>query len=245
MDERVSDEEQVSEKEQRREQILVVAASAIAEHGFHGMSMRKLAQATQRSLASFYNYFASKDEVLLALHTRAFDTLISTARQALAEAEDPVAQLYLFIANHVGYFIQHSEVMRVLVQEASTLPPPQRRIVRELKEGYFDLAREVVQRIVSEHGARGDDGCVMADGAEIERATYCLFGMMNWVFGWYEAEQHGQARDVAHTIHRLALSGLVTAGSPSSVRDEMDRRIASGALPSPLRRRPNGEHAAA
>ncbi len=245
MDRRVSDEERVSDKEQRREQILEVAASAIAQHGFHGMSMRELARATERSLASFYNYFSSKDEVLLALHTRAFDTLISTARQALGEAEDPVAQLYLFIANHVGYFIQHSEAMRVLVQEASTLPPAPRRIVRELKEGYFALAREVVERIVSEHGVRADDGSAMADTAEIERVTYCLFGMMNWVFGWYEAEHHGQARDVAHTIHRLAMSGLVSAGSPSSVREEMDRRIASGELPSPLRRRGNSEHEAA
>ena len=42
------------------------------EHGYHGMSMRDLARATGRALASFYTYFGSKEDILFELQQRAF-----------------------------------------------------------------------------------------------------------------------------------------------------------------------------
>ena len=54
------------ESAQKRLAILDAAARAIAEHGFHGMSMRDLAGETGQVVAGLYNYFSSKDEVLFA-----------------------------------------------------------------------------------------------------------------------------------------------------------------------------------
>jgi len=75
--------QQEQRRERVREEILEAAASAIAAHGYHGMSMRDLAKATDRSLASFYNYFASKEDVLFALQSRAFENLIATSREVI------------------------------------------------------------------------------------------------------------------------------------------------------------------
>jgi len=44
----------------KRLSILDAAARAIAERGFHGMSMRDLADERGQAVASFYNYFSSK-----------------------------------------------------------------------------------------------------------------------------------------------------------------------------------------
>jgi len=226
----------LSKREQRREaareQILMAAARAIAKHGYHGMSMRKLARATDRSLANFYNYFSSKDEVLFALHSRAFGALIGAVEDLLDGCDDPVGELYLFIANHVGYFVEHSDVMRVLVYEAVVLQPKHRKQVRKLKERYFRIARDIVGRILESDSARGRDEAVL------ERATYSVFGMMNWVYAWYEPKRHGSARDVVRAIHHMAIQGLGVSPTLNDLQDALEEQLArDDKLPSPIRSR--------
>ena len=217
---------------QSRKEIIEAAARAIAERGYHGMSMRDLARATDRSLAGFYNYFASKDDVLFALQKEAFETLVASTRQALAEVHDAAARLYVFIHNHVRYFAEHPDVMRVLVHEAAALPPSRRRLIRALKEQYFEIGREIV-RVVVEEGC-GDGAAVprgSVDDPELERATYGVFGMMNWVYAWYDPKQHGPPSDVARTIHRITLCGLVARCPYTRLQDTLDARLASVATP--------------
>lgn len=215
-----------------RTEIIEAAARAIAERGYHGMSMRDLARATDRSLAGFYNYFASKDDVLFALQKEAFEALLATTQRALAVADDAPARLYVFIHHHVRYFAEHPEVMRVLVHEASALPPQRRRVVRALKEQYYEIGREIVRDIVNE--GCGTPGAVprsSVDDAELARATYALFGMMNWVYAWYDPRHHGTPGDVARSIHRVTLCGLVARCPYTRMQNALGEQLASVAAP--------------
>lgn len=201
-----------------RSRILDAAARAIAVHGYHGMSMRELARAAGMSLSNLYNYFASKEEILHALQKEAFEVLVGSAEAALAEldaaAGGPDARLYVFISHHVRYVAERPEVMRVLVHEAASLPPARRRSVRRLKERYFRIARGIVAEIVAggcgravSLAAAGADG--VRDATELDRITYNLFGMLNWIYGWYDPAQHGSPTELARSIHRTALCGIV------------------------------------
>jgi len=201
--------------------IFEAAAHLIATEGFHGMSMRHLARAAETSLSNLYNYFASKEEILFALQRQAFETLVASARGALEKVDDPASRLYVFLSHHLHYFAEHPQVMRVLVHEAASLPPQQRRTVRRLKEEYFRLGREILQRLIAQ-------GCAGAESespsspeepvaprepvtaAELDRITYSVFGMLNWIYGWYDPEVHGSPSELARTIHRLVLCGVVT-----------------------------------
>ena len=197
--------------EAQRAEILTAGAAAIAENGFHGMSMRGLARATGRGLASFYNYFSSKEELLYALQTDAFETLTRSLNAALEDLVDPVERLHAFVLNHIRYVAENPAVMRVLVTEASALPAARRKKVRLLKEAYFQIVRDIVASILAQGcGAPGAQGAICPDPVEVERATYSVFGMLNWSYGWYEPEQHGTPEDVARTIHSVAVCGLVT-----------------------------------
>lgn len=193
-----------------RAAILGAAARAIARHGYHGMSMRDLSRASGQGLASLYVYFSSKEDILFALQSEAFDALIASSEQAVARETEPVARLHALILNHVRFFTEHPDLMRTLVQEAAALPPDKRGQIRDRKERYFDSARRLIAVIVEfgcgRPGARpraeGDEG-------ELERATYALFGMLNWIYGWYEPKRHGPPELLAQTLHRIALCGLV------------------------------------
>lgn len=208
-----------------RGRILHAAAGLIATADFHGMSMRNLARAAGTSLANVYNYFTSKEDILFALQKEAFEALVAATEDALADVDDPVGRLYGFISNHVRYFTQHPDVMRTLVHEAATLPPERRRLVRSLKERYFTIARDIVGVLIAQGCGAG--GRPIADEAELDRVTYSLFGMLNWIYGWYQPEVHGTPRELARTIHELALCGLVARCPYRQIQDSMDAHLAT------------------
>jgi AcrR family transcriptional regulator len=199
-----------------RADILRAAARAVAQHGYHGMSMRELARATGRSPASFYNYFRSKEAVLLAIQSEAFEVLLRAAQDALSHFRAPRPRLYAFILNHVRYFAKHSDVMRVLVHEATALPPESRAAVRDLKARYFELGRGLVKALCADERS----------AEETERATYCVFGMLNWIYGWYEPEQHGEPTLLARTIFGVAQSGLAAKEPDHAMLESVERQLA-------------------
>jgi len=188
---------------QTRARLLATAARAFAERGFHGVSMRDLARETGRSLGGFYNHFESKEALLFTLQRDAFDELLASAGRAIECATSAPAGLHLFVLNHLRYIASHPEVMRVLVHEAGALEGSWRAEIRTRKEAYFDLARGVIAGVVGG-----------PDPLEIERVTYCVFGMLNWTYGWYVPEHHGPPEVLARTIHRVVIAGA--AGDDAS-----------------------------
>jgi AcrR family transcriptional regulator len=207
------------ETARKRLQILDAAARAIARRGFHGMSMRELAAETGQVVAGFYNYFASKDEVLFRIQESAFETLIATAEEAVRGVSAPGDRLFAFIYQHVRFVADHPDAMRVLVHEAGTLPSRERARVRTLKERYYDIGRAIVAELYSE-----------GTPAELTRMTYGVFGMLNWVYGWYQPARHGTPAEVARSLQRLALAGLTGEWRARGSAD-IERRLS---LVSPL-----------
>ncbi len=172
--------------------------------------MRDLSRASGQGLASLYVHFSSKEDILFALQSEAFDALIASAERAIAGENDPAARLHAFILSHVRFFTAHPDLMRTLVQEAAALPVEKRARIRERKEHYFETARKLIAVIVEfgcgQPGARARSE---NDEGELERATYALFGMLNWIYGWYEPNRPGPPELLARTLQRIALCGLV------------------------------------
>lgn len=218
--------------ERVRTEILEAAAHAISVNGYHGMSMRQLAKETNKGLSTFYNYFSSKEDVLFSIQSRAFSSLLASAEEASLGVDGAANRLYAFIHNHVRYFTEHSAVMRVLVHEAAALPPRRRKAIRTAKERYFQLGRERVRAMLT---SADNSGASIVDAAEVERVTYSVFGMLNWIYGWYDPDVHGTSVDVARTIHRMATCGMATRYPRRLMPDsDLDVRFEHAGPPAPL-----------
>jgi len=220
-----------SRQHQGRLEILEAAARFMAQHGYHGMSMRDLAGAMGKSIAGFYNYYRSKEDVLFELQLRAFETLVQAAETATAAVNHPFGRLYAFILQHVQYVASHPDVMHVLVQEAGALPPQRRHVIRAAKERYFRIAQKLVADVARASASGGCRGRTDADALELERMTYALFGMLNWTYGWYRPKQHGSPENLARTIYRVSLRGLRPEHPVDPEMALVEERIAARQLP--------------
>ena len=198
----------------------------LAKRGFHGMSMRELAKALGRTPAGFYNYYASKEDLLFDLQLRAFETLADSARAASTVAGPPSARLYAFILQHVQYVAQNHAVMQILVQEAHALPAAQRKKIRAAKERFYRIGHALVAAVLQTSACSGRARrAPVLDALEVERQTYALFGMLNWTYGWYEPERHGTPQELARTLHRFALCGLRPDCPVHAGIDEVDEQL--------------------
>ena len=204
----------------KRLAILDAAARAISRRGFHGMSMRDVAREAGQVVAGLYNYFPSKNDLLFEIQRSAFETMIATAQDALHGLGSPRDRLFAFIYQHVRYVAEHPDVMRVLVHEAAALEKRDRSRIRALKEKYTALGRDIVAELYQ--------------GPDLERVTYGIFGMLNWVYGWYEPSRHGTPGEVARSLHRIALGGL-SGGYSARGASEIEERLAN-VTPLPLLR---------
>jgi AcrR family transcriptional regulator len=192
--------------DERLDQFLSQAAKVFADQGYHSTTMRDLAGATGMSLAGMYYYVRGKEELLYRVQERCFTRVLAGAEAALtapgADAADPLERLQTFIRHHVAFFAAHMAEMKVLSHEAASLGGERQRKVSAIKRRYVDLLEGLLR------DAAPDDAA-----AERSAVAYMLFGMMNWIYNWYDPAGEIDPDRLAGLIARIFIGGFADARS--------------------------------
>jgi AcrR family transcriptional regulator len=184
--------------DRRRDNLLAVAARVFAARGYDRTSMRDLARATAMSLAGMYYYVKGKEDLLLKIQRNCFERVHQGALAAVGGQPSAEERLAAFIRHHVTFFATHMAEMKVLSHEAESLSGAARAEVRRLKRGYVDLCLRLL----------GDlDGHGPGDQVRRQVAAYSLFGMMNWIYTWYDPDGPVGVDALADSMTRLFLNG--------------------------------------
>jgi len=188
--------------DERLEHLLRTAARVFAEKGYHATTMRDLARATGMSLAGMYYYVQGKDELLFVIQERCFQQVLAGATAAVAETSSPVERVTRFIHHHLGFFASHMSEMKVLSHEAKSLTGAGLDKINRLKRRYVDLLARLIADLDTDGDGRPDPRI----------AAYGLFGMMNWIYTWYDPKGPVSPETLADHFAHLFLTGA--AASP-------------------------------
>ncbi len=181
----------------RLDHLLQSAASVFATKGYHSTTMRDLSRESGMSLSGMYYYVEGKDELLFTIQERCFSAVITGARSAVSLALTPRERLELFIRHHVTFFASHMEEMKVLSHEAESLAGPRREQIDDLKREYVEMLLGMVRTV--------QDGSI---GINAHVAAYALFGMMNWIYTWYDPEGPETPDALANQLAQLFAYGI-------------------------------------
>ena len=206
--------------DQKLEHILRSAARIFAEKSYHSTSMRDISRATGVSLAGLYHYCKSKEELLFLIQDHCFGRVLEHLEQRISGIEDPFERLRVFIDNHLSFFAANMAEMKVLSHEAESLGGDLHKHVSTKKEKYARLARTVLREIQEQQrpNARID----------LTVATYALFGMMNWIYNWYDPHGKLSVNQLVDNITRLFLAGFLSEDyKPSAVAGSQARERVS------------------
>lgn len=191
---------------QKLDHILACATRVFYEKGYEGASIRDISRRSGISLAGLYYYVESKEKLLYLIQKHCFTTLLARLQEQLNGARrDPEAQLRVLIRNHLRYFLQNPEAMKVLSHESDALTAPYAREVADIKRTYYRLCRGIIKELKRERRLKR---------LNTRLAVLSLFGMMNWIYTWYNPRVDPDADALADHIAGLFFTGL-RAGADS------------------------------
>ncbi len=215
--------------DRRLAEILDFATEIFADKGYEGASMRDLSRLSGISLAGLYYYFESKEKLLYFIQQHTFTTILERLRERLAASNDPEERIRIFVRNHVDYAVARPKAMKVLSHEDDVLKNGYGSELAAIKRDYYRICLGLVNDLAMAEGLQQ----VRAQSATSEAiatrtAVMGLFGMMNWLYTWYNPRVDPDAGTLAREISDLFLQGIrgwCTASSQSQVEGIRTARV--------------------
>lgn len=186
--------------DERLQLILKASAKIFAEKGFHRTSIRDIARATGMSLAGLYYYFRTKEELLFLIQEQCFLTLLLRWEKTADQQEDVRTRIRRFAENHLGFFLQNMCEMKVMSHEDGSLTGEYQEKVRLLKRRYVKILLNLTSELHSREGYKG---------INLRLATFSLFGMMNWIYTWYQPKRDLALGELMEQMLRIYFFGII------------------------------------
>jgi len=184
--------------DRRLSKILEHATEVFDEKGYEGASMRDLSRATGMSLAGLYYYFESKEKLLYLIQKHTFTTIVERLRERLDEVSDPEERIRIFVLNHLEYFLRNRKAMKVLSHEDEVLKNGFGSEIAALKREYYRICVDLLD------GFKRDRKLDFSS----RLAVLSLFGMMNWIYTWYNPRLDANAKEMAREMGDIFLKGI-------------------------------------
>jgi len=192
----------------RLTEILAHATDVFCEKGYEGASMRDLSRASGMSLAGLYHYFGSKERLLYLIQKHTFSTIVAELKRRLETTTDPAARMRIFIQNHVEYFVTNQSGLKVLAHEDEALKNGFNQEIAAIKREYYKICLGLMDDLKRDRKLNFNS----------RTAVMSLFGMINWIYTWYNPRHDGTARKLADQMSTIILSGVGHTLNPLSSR---------------------------
>jgi len=190
--------------DEKLQKILKTAAKIFADKGFHKTSVRDISRATRMSLAGLYDYFRTKEELLYLIQERCFVTLLQRWEQATTAETDVRTRIRVFAENHLSFFLHNMHEMKVMAHEDESLTGEFNEKILVLKRRYVKVIMDLIAELRERRGAKGID---------LRVATFSLFGMMNWIYTWYQPKRDLPLPQLTEQMLRIYFFGLLQGGA--------------------------------
>jgi AcrR family transcriptional regulator len=187
----------------RREQILEAASRLFSEQGYHGTSMRDLAEATGILRGSLYAHIRAKEDLLFEIVLRAAEAFLGSLGEVAGSDATPERKLREAMRAHVRVVSEDPDAARVFHHEWRALGEPRLAEARALRDRYESLW----ERIVTE-GLR--TGTFHAPDPRAVRLL--VLGAANWTYTWYDPQGPLTPDQVADRFTDLVVRGLRPRG---------------------------------
>ena len=179
------------------EAILRAAIAVMAEHGYHGTSVRDIAERAQLSPAAIYYHFTSKQDVLATIMERGIERLLMRTRTALAEAgEAPEDRLCAIVEVQVLFHLESQGATLLGTSELRALDEPLRskHKAKRLKQ------QRLFDQVVEEGVAQGAFTTTLP-----REAARAIVVMCTGVASWFSPRGKLSRDQIVRRYQRLAL----------------------------------------
>lgn len=183
--------------DQKREDILRVAARIFCEQGFDKTTVDDIAAALNVTKPTIYYYWGNKDVILEEIRKSLFETINQGLEQARSEGRTGREQLSLLIDTYVDSVTGDFGRCVMLNENRLRTSKPAN------KSGFPKKFNADVEKVIAEGQA---DGSISDEDAHM--MAYVLFGALNWIAFWYRSNARYSAPQIAKHFKRILMTGF-------------------------------------
>lgn len=187
--------------EQRRAEIVRLAAELFDREGYHQTSMERLAATAGVAKPTLYHYFSGKDAILEEIHREFIEPLIARHEMRLTTSLRPRQLLLEAMGDVLELMETHRGHVRVFFEHHRELPPAAHGEVQARRDRYESLIEAVITQGVAEGEFRT---------VNTHLTTLALFGMCNWAYQWYRPDGPMRPREIAYLLWDVLERGIGT-----------------------------------
>lgn len=183
----------------KKDQIHRVACRLFREQGFHGASVRDIAEEVGLVGGSLYAHIESKDDVLWEIVDAAADRFFVALRPIVEANLAIVQKLRQAIVAHVEVIAGDLDAAAVYTVEWRHLAAERRKVFTRRRDEYEAMFRRLVREAMQQ-------GFIAT--ADEAMATRFILSSLNYLFTWYKPDGRMTPDEVGRMMSDYILDGL-------------------------------------
>jgi AcrR family transcriptional regulator/uncharacterized OB-fold protein len=183
--------------EDKKEILANKAAELFLKHGYHNVSMQKLAQEVGLQAPALYYYFKSKEDILVHLEevaARRFEDY----SVPISEAADPEEKIVILIRNVIRLIVTYPAIN--LLMTYRQWPQKTEKLKKKQERRFVQSIRTILTDLIKKKGISSPVDPILA--------TFCLIGMTSWVWRWYHSKGRIKIEELTEDMTRLFFNGF-------------------------------------
>ena len=138
------------EQNRRRREVFSAAVDLFLEKGFNETSMREIAEVAGMGKSTLYDYFKTKDEILLSFFENEILNLIAEANEIAARPLPAIERLRQITKLNLDFLLARKDFYVKLSFEVQRLGLESQKRIQVGRHAYQDLVRQLVEEGIRE-----------------------------------------------------------------------------------------------
>jgi AcrR family transcriptional regulator len=130
----------------RRKQIIEGAMQVFAAKGFHGATVREIAEAAGLTMGTMYNYVRSKEDILYIVYDFMTTILTEGLKKAIEQTKDPREKVSAALKHNLELIYQYRDVILFLYREAGNYDRESVRSVLAQETKYIEVFEDLLRQ---------------------------------------------------------------------------------------------------
>ena len=138
------------EQSRKRHEIFAATVNLFLEKGFNETSMREIAEAAGMGKSSLYDYFETKDEILIWYFEDEIEDITVLAREIASHPLPAFEKLRQLLQKQLERLLENKDFYLRLSIEVQRLGAESQRRIQIKRHGYQDLLRGLIEQGIQE-----------------------------------------------------------------------------------------------
>jgi AcrR family transcriptional regulator len=191
-------EQKQTDREAKRDALLLAAVRMFNERGFHATSLDDVASSLGVTKPTIYHYLGNKEQVLLECMTIGLTRLQDASARAKSESGSAIDRLRAFLVQYAH--VNMTEFGQCVIRTGDELLSPDGvEKLHALKRPIDSAMRELIEEGVAEGSIAPCDPKMM---------TFTLAGAVNWISRWYSEKGPHSADEIASQVCAILEHGF-------------------------------------